>query len=112
MLQDLRFSLRMFKKNPVFTAIVILTLALGIGVNVSIFSVVNSVLLNPLPFPHSEQLVSISQSKPNFEMGSLPYPNFLDLQKDNQTFSSMAISRSANFSLIGAGEAERVTGRI
>src|SRR5262245_5716761 len=101
MLQDLRLSFRLFKKSPVFTAIVILTLALGIGVNVSIFSVVNSVLLNPLPFPHSEQLVSISQSKPNFENGALPYPNFLDLQKDNQTFSSLAIHRQTSFALLG-----------
>jgi predicted permease len=101
----------MFKKSPVFTAIVVSTLALGIGVNVAIFSVVNGVLLNPLPFSHPEQLVSISQSKPNFEMGAMPYPNFLDLQKENQTFSSMAIHRQTTFGLLGAGESESVDGR-
>ncbi len=111
MFQDLRLSLRMFKKNPVFTAIVVLTLALGIGVNVAIFSVVNGVLLNPLPFPHPEQLVAIFQSKPNFEMGALPYPNFLDLQKDNRTFSAIAIHRQTIFGLLGAGDSESVDGR-
>ena len=111
MLQDLRLSLRLFKKNPIFTAIVVLTLALGIGVNVAIFSVVNGVLLNPLPFPHPEQLVSISQSKPNFVTGALPYPNFLDLQKENQTFSAIAIHRQTTFGLLGSGDSESVDGR-
>jgi predicted permease len=101
----------MFKKSPVFTLIVVLTLALGIGVNVAIFSVVNSVLLSPLPFPHPEQLVQISQSKPNFERGSLTYPNFLDLQRENQTFSSMAIHRRTTLGLLGAGESESLDAR-
>ncbi len=112
MFQDLRLGLRMLLKSPGFTAIVVMTLALGIGANVALFSVVNGVLFNPLPFPQPEQLVTISQSKPNFDMGAMPYPNFLDLQKENQTFSSMAISRGFGFSLVGAGEAERVNGRL
>src|ERR1700704_157282 len=110
MLQDLRLGLRMLLKNPGFTAVVVLTLALGIGANVAIFSVVNGVLLNPLPFPHPEQLVSIAQSKPNFEMGAMPYPNFLDIQKENQTFSSMAIHRQTILGLLGTGDSESVDG--
>jgi predicted permease len=102
----------MLLKNPGFSAVVVLTLALGIGANVALFSVVNSVLLNPLPFPHPEQLVTLDQSKPNFDMGAIPYPNFRDLKKENQTFSAMAISRGFGFSLLGAGEAERVTARL
>jgi predicted permease len=88
------------------------TLALGIGANVALFSVVNGVLLNPLPFPQPDQLVTLDQSKPNFETGAIPYPNFRDLQKENRTFSSMAISRGFGFTLVGAGEAERVSGRL
>jgi len=102
----------MLLKNPGFTAVVVATLALGIGANVALFSVVNGVLLNPLPFPHPEQLVTLAQSKPNFETGAIPYPNFRDLQKENRTFSAMAISRGFGFSLIGSGEAERVTARL
>jgi len=112
MFQDLRLGIRMLLKKPGFTVIVVSTLALGIGANVALFSVVNSVLLNPLPFPHPEQLVTLDQSKPNFETGAIPYPNFRDLQKENRTFSSMTISRGFAFSLIGSGEAERVSARL
>ena len=112
MFQDLRLGLRVLLKNPGFTAVIVLTLALGIGANVALFSVVNGVLLNPLPFPQPDQLVTLDQSKPNFATGAIPYPNFRDLQKENTTFSAMAISRSSAFSLIGAGEAERVSARL
>src|SRR6185503_10271262 len=112
MFQDLRLGLRMLLKNPGYSAVIVMTLALGIGVNVALFSIVNGVLLNPLPYPHPEQLVTIDQSKPNFEFGAIPYPNFRDLQKDNQTFSAMAISRGFGFSLVGTGEPERVSGRL
>ena len=111
MLQNLRLALRIIFKNPGFSAIVVMTLALGIGANVALFSVVNSVLLNPLPFSQPDQLVMLDQSKPNFDFGAIPYPNFQDLEKENRTLSAMAISRSAGFSLIGAGETERVTAR-
>src|SRR5688572_9695039 len=112
MFQDLRLGLRMLLKNAGFTAVIVVTLGLGIGVNVALFSVINSVLLNPLPFPQPEQLVTLAQSKPNFETGAIPYPNFLDLQKENRTFSAMAVSRPFGFSLIGAGEPERVSARL
>src|ERR1051325_3684230 len=109
--KDIRFALRSVLLSPGFTAIALLTLALGIGINAALFSVVNGVLLNPLPFPQPEQLVVMDQSKPNFETGAIPYPNFLDLRKENQTFAAMSIFRSAAFSLIGTGEPERVNGR-
>jgi len=111
MFQDLRFGARMLLKNPGFTAVVVLTLALGIGANAALFSVVNGVLLNPLPYPQPEQLISLHQSKPNFATGAIPYPNFRDWQRENQTFSAMAISRRASFSLLGVGEAEQIDGR-
>jgi putative ABC transport system permease protein len=109
--KDIRFALRSLLRHPGFTAVALLTLALGIGINAALFSVVNGVLLNPLPFAQPEQLVVIDQSKPNFETGAIPYPNFLDLRKENQTFAAMSIFRSAAFSLIGSGEPERVNGR-
>jgi len=106
--QDLRFAVRMLVKNPAFTAVAILTLALGIGGNTAIFSIVNGVLLNPLPFPQPDRLVALHESKPNFENGSISYPNFLDWRKDNRTFSSMGLSRRWAFSLTGRGDAEQV----
>jgi predicted permease len=102
----------MLLKTPGFTAVVVLTLALGIGANVALFSVVNGVLLNPLPYPQPDQLVTLDQSKPNFETGAIPYPNFRDLQRENTTFAAMAISRGFGFSLVGAGDAERVSARL
>ena len=112
LIQDLRFALRMLIKNSGFTAVVVLTLALGIGANTALFSVVNGVLLNPLPYPHPEQLVTLHESKPNFTNGSISYPNFRDWQKDNHTFSAIAVSRGYAFSLTGMGEAEQVTARF
>jgi predicted permease len=110
--QDLRYGLRSMLKNPGFTAVVLVMLALGIGANTAIFSVVNSVLLNPLTYPEPDQLVTLHQSKPNFETGAIPYPNFRDMREQNRTFSAMAISRGFGFSMIGTGEAERVSARL
>src|SRR5277367_5299427 len=106
--EDIRYGLRVLSKSPGFTVVTVLTLALGIGANTALFSVVNGVLLNPLPFHHPDELVALSESKPNFAQGSISYPNFLDWQKDNHTFSAMAITRSNGFSLTGMGEAEQV----
>src|SRR5208282_4475234 len=91
--QDIRYGVRMLRKSPGLTVVAVLTLALGIGANTALFSVVNGVLLNPLPYPHPEQLVTLHESKPNFPTGSIPYPNFRDWQENNRTFSAMAVSR-------------------
>jgi predicted permease len=108
LMQDLRFGVRMLAKSPGFSAVAILTLALGIGANTALFSVVNGVLFNPLPYPEPEQLVTLHESKPNFEAGSISFPNFRDWRKDNTTFSMMGISRGNSFTLTGSGEAEQV----
>jgi predicted permease len=112
LLQDLRYGLRMLAKSPGFTVIAMLTLALGIGANTALFSVVNGVLLKPLPYPQPEKLVWLAESKPNFATGSISYPNFRDWQKDNHTFSAMAIYRAFNFNLLGLGDAEQLRARF
>jgi len=109
-LQDLRYGIRMLAKSPGFTAIAILTLALGIGANTALFSVVNGVLLNPLAYPQSGQLVAIYGKTTGFANAPINYLNFLDWQRDTQTFSSMAMYRNQDYNFIGTGEAERLTG--
>jgi predicted permease len=110
LLQDLHYGLRMLAKSPGFTAIAILTLALGIGANTALFSLVNGVLLNPLAYPQSGQLVALYGKTPGFDQASINYPNFLDLQRDTQTFSSMAIYRNQDYNFTDTGEAERLSG--
>jgi putative ABC transport system permease protein len=112
LLQDVRYAIRVLAKSPGFSIIAILTLALGIGANTAIFSVVNGVLINPLPFHHPDQLVSVFQKIPSFENASISYPNFLDWRKMNTTFADMAAYRSAGFTLTGSGEPERLHGEM
>jgi len=109
-LQDVKYALRMLAKSPGFTATAILTLALGIGANTALFSVVNGVLLNPLPFPQPEQLVAVYAKTATVPEGSITYPNFLDWHRDARSFSSFAAFRSENFNLTGAGTPERLHG--
>jgi predicted permease len=111
-LQDLRFGLRTLRKDPTFSVIAVVTLALGIGANTALFSIVNGVLINPLPYPHPERLVRLHESKPNFDAGSIPYPNFRDWQKQNHSFSAVAISRNVSFVLSGRGDPERLKGEL
>jgi predicted permease len=110
--QDLRYGSRVLVKSPGFSLIAILTLALGIGANTAIFSVVNGVLLNPLPFHDPHQLVSMFQEMPNFKNGSISYLNFTDWRRMNTTFAAMAAYRSTGFNLSGNGEPERLHGEM
>jgi predicted permease len=106
--QDLKYGVRMLARSPSFTAIAILTLALGIGANTVLFSVVNGVLLKPLPYLQPDSLVSLAESTAEFESSSISYPNFLDWQRANSTFSSIAAYRGDDFTITGQGETERV----
>ena len=110
LLQDLRYGLRMLAKSPGFAATAILTLALGIGANTALFSVVNGVLLNPLAYPQSGQLVAVYGKTPGYEHAPINYMNFLDWQRATKTFSSMAMYRNQDYNFIGTGVAERLTG--
>jgi predicted permease len=108
--QDLRYAARLLRKSSGFVAAAVLTLALGIGANATLFSVVNGVLLNPLPYPHSEQLMAIYGKTPGFDRGPVVYLNFLDWQRGTQAFSSMAIYRNQDYNVTGSAEAERLSG--
>jgi len=110
LIQDLRYGFRMLVNSPGFTVVAIVTLALGIGANTALFSVIHGVLLSPLPFPEPDQLVTLHENKPNFEGGSVSYPNFRDWRKDNHTFSALGLARTYAFSLTGIGEAEQLNG--
>ena len=106
---DIRYALRMLHKSPGFTAVAVLTLALGIGANTALFSVVNGVLLSPLPYQNSDQVVSLADWFPGYGESSSSYPNFLDWVRLNQTFSSLAAYRRDSFNLTGQGDPEQVT---
>src|ERR1700758_2015879 len=108
LIQDVRYALRQLGKNRGFTIVAVVTLALGIGANTAIFSVVSGVLLNPLPFPQADRIVSMFQDKPNFPRGSISYPNFLDWQRDNRSFEAIAAYRGADGNITAPGQAENV----
>jgi putative ABC transport system permease protein len=113
LLADIRYAFRMIGKSPGFAALAILAFALGIGANTAIFSVVNAVLLRPLPYPNSERLINIRESTPTFPSGSVSYPNFLDWRASQHTFTDLALFRreSYNLSNVKGGTApERVGG--
>jgi predicted permease len=110
LLLDLRYGLRMLTRSPGFTAIAVLTLALGIGANTALFSVVNGVLLNPLAYPRSSRLVAIYAKTPGYDKAPIVYLNFLDWQRDSRSFASMAAYRNEDYNFIGKGEGERLSG--
>jgi putative ABC transport system permease protein len=104
---DLRYAFRLLLKNPGFTGIAVLTLALGIGANTAIFSVVNGVLLRPLPFHDPSRLVLVAEKSP-FRTVSTSYQNFVDWRGQSRSFESMEAVRNATITLTGSGEPERL----
>jgi len=100
-LQDLKFAVRMLLKSPGFTLVAILTLALGIGANTAIFSVVNAVLLRPLPFKNSSQLVRLRETYKNVGNVSVSYPDFLDWRQQTHSFAAMSVVNNVGFNLSG-----------
>ena len=111
--QDIRYGARMLLKNPGISIIVVIALALGIGANSAIFSVVNAVLLRPLPYEESERLVFLNEKSPVLDEMSISYPNFSDWRAQNQTFEKIGVYNRASYNLTGVGEAERiVTGQV
>ncbi|MBO0798070.1 MAG: ABC transporter permease, partial [Blastocatellia bacterium] len=112
MIQDLRYGVRMLLKNPGFTLVAVLTLALGIGANTAIFSVVNGVLLKPLPYPEPERMVRVFTSTRDFPRAPLSSSNFLDFREHNTVFESFAcyMRQDMQLSQEGINGAERLFG--
>src|ERR1700757_3323858 len=113
MLEDLRFASRQLLKNPGFTLVAIFALALGIGANTAIFSVVNAVLLRPLPYPDAEKLIVLRERSSVFERGAVGYMNWLDWHAGQRSFTDLALVRRENFNFsasVGGGAPERIRG--
>ena len=106
--QDVSYATRLLWKNPGFSTVAILTLALGIGANSALFSVVSGVLLNPLPFPQPDELVGVYEKTNEFDRSSVSYPNYLDWKKENRGLEALAAYRSDRYNLTGMGEPQRV----
>ena len=116
MLNDIRYGVRQLVKHPAFTIIAVLTLALGIGANTAIFSVVNAVLLKPLPFPEPDELVAVggvdlTETASPPRLSSMSYPDFFDFREQNQSFSSIAVYRDRSLALVDDKEAQSVRGQ-
>jgi len=111
-LQDLRYGLRTLRKSPGFALIAVLTLALGIGANTAMFSIVNGVLLRPLPYANPDRLLRLATSMPQFKDASVSYPNFLDWQKRSRSFEQLGLYRNDNFTLTGVATPERLRGEM
>src|SRR6266508_3309036 len=106
LLKDIRYGVRGLVKRPGFTVVALVTLALGIGANTAIFSVVNAVLLRPLPFKDPEQLVMVWENAAHlgFPKNTPAPPNFIDWQRQNTVFTGMAAMSERSFNLTGVGE--------
>jgi predicted permease len=112
LLQDVRFGLRVLGRKPGFTAVAVLTLALGIGANTAIFSVVNAVLLSAMPYKDAERLVILRETVGKDGWGAVAYPNFLDWKAQSTTFEDMAAYTESALNLSGQAKAERVSGEL
>jgi len=108
LLQDLRYGARTLLKKPGFTSIAIITLALGIGANTAIFSVVNAVLLRPLPYEESERLVFLSERSQQLEGMSISWPNYADWRARNSVFEQIGVHNRNSYNLTESGEPERL----
>ena len=111
LVQDVRFGLRMLRGNPGFSAIIILTLAIGIGANTAIFSIIHAVLLRPLPFPEPDRLVFLSEASPDIPELYFSMADLADWRAMNTVFNGIGASRRDSFDLTGRGEAQRLNAR-
>src|SRR5213595_3963843 len=112
-MNDLRYAARQLIKNPGFTAVAALTLALGIGANTAVFSVINATLLRPFPYENPERLVILQERNAGGGLEDVSYLNFADWRSQSASFESMAAQREGeSFNFSGSGEPERLQGQI
>jgi predicted permease len=112
LIQDLRYGSRGLAKNPGFAAVAVIALALGIGANTAIFSVVNGVLLRPLPYRDPDRLMRLSERSPDFGTMSVACPNFWDWKDQNRSFRGLASFRWEDYDVTGGGKAEHLSGKM
>jgi hypothetical protein len=109
---DIRYALRRLRATPGFTSIAVITLALGIGANTAIFTVIDAVLLRPLPYRDPAQLVLLSEHTPRFPILSVSYQNLVDWREQSQSFTAVSAVRNLGTTLTGSGEPERLAGQM
>ena len=111
-MNNLRYALRQLRKSPGFAGVAVLTLAIGIGACTSIFSLVESVLLRPLPYAEPERVLAVQQEYKGSARIPFSWPNFLDVERDNHSFAALALVQRGDFTLSGIGAAEKVRGGL
>lgn len=112
LVMDIRYGFRMLAKNPAFTAVAVLTLALGIGANAAIFSFVDGVLLKPLPYPHPERIVRVLEKPPSGGRNGISTLNFLDWKNQNKCFEYMAAAAGDRVTMTGSGEPQQINAQL
>ena len=108
--QDTRYALRLFRRNPGFAAVALLSLALGIGANTALFSIVNAVLLRPLPYAHADRLVTVWARTPSNPQTLVSYPEFDTFRRDSTSFDALAVWLGNSVNLTGVSEPQRLLG--